>query len=61
MGSKKTLEVYYFYCLRYMLDTYKTLKYKKLITKINLTKYISPITNKIKNGEINNNSMKLLQ
>ena len=54
-------ELFYFHCLRYMLETYKKLLYKRFIKKILLTKsnMIIPLTEKIKNGEINDNSIKI--
>ena len=52
-------ELFYFNCLRYMLDTYKTLKYKRFIKKIKLTKYMSPLTDKIQKNKANYNLTKL--
>ena len=53
-------ELFYFNCLRYMLDTYKTLKYKRFIKKIKLTKYMSPLTDKIQKNKANYNLTKLV-
>ena len=47
-------EFFYFNCLRYMLDTYKSLKYKRFIKKLGLTEFLSPLTDKIKNKKIDN-------
>ena len=51
-------ELFYLNSLRYMLDTYKILKYKKFIKKIKLTCFIATLTERIKNGEINDNLKK---
>ena len=53
-------ELFYFNCLRYMLDTYKILKYKRFIKKIKLTKYMSPLTDKIQKNKANYNLTKLV-
>ena len=45
-------EFFYFNCLRYMLNTYKSLKYKRFINKLGLTESLSPLTDKIKNSKI---------
>ena len=47
-------ELFYFNSLRYMLETYKELKYRRFIEKIALTVQLSPLTEKIKNNKINN-------
>ena len=52
-------ELFYFHCIRYMLETYKELKYKRFIKKILMTDYISIITYKIKNGQIKDNLIKV--
>lgn len=54
-------ELFYFYSLKYMLETYKKLLYKRFIKKLLLTKskLITPLTEKIKNGEINDNLIKI--
>ena len=53
-------ELFYFNCLRYMLDTYKSLKYKRFICKIQLTQNISSLTFRIKNNQVNDNLTKIL-
>ena len=52
-------ELFYLNSIRYMLETYKLLKYKKFIKKIKLTNFIAPVTKRIKNNEINDNLKKL--
>ena len=52
-------ELFYFHCLRYMLETYKKLLYRRFIQKIFITQSITSFTEKIKNGEINDNLMKM--
>ena len=53
-------ELFYFNCLRYMLDTYKKLKYKRFIKKMSLTRYMQPLTNKIKNNDFDDDLKKIL-
>ena len=53
-------EFYYFNSARYMLETYKELNDNKFIKKIEMTDYISNLTSKIKNHQINNELVKRL-
>ena len=43
-------DFFYFNCLRYMFETYKDLKYKRFINKIQMTEFLNPLTKKIKSG-----------
>ena len=43
-----------------MLDTYKKLKYKRFIKKMSLTRYMQPLTNKIKNNDFDDDLKKIL-
>ena len=52
-------ELFYFNCLRYMLDTYRSLKYKRFIKKLVLTESITPLTDKIKNKKIDDYFIKV--
>ena len=45
-------EYFYFNCIRYTLDTFRRLKYKKFISKIIMTKDLEEVTDKIENGKI---------
>ena len=42
-----------------MLETYKTLKYKRFIKKLVLTESITPLTDKIKNKKIDDYFIKV--
>ena len=53
-------EFFYFNCIRYMLETYKELKYKRFIKKLLLTKKMEEITNIIKDGHTKDNLIKIL-
>ena len=52
-------ELFYFNCIRYMLETFKELKYKRFIKKVVLTDYISEFTHKMKEGKIQDNLIKI--
>ena len=50
---------YFFYnCIRYTLETFKKLKYKKFIRKIIITSHIEDVKDKILNGKIKNKLVK---
>ena len=51
-------EFFYYNSIRYMLETFKRLIYKKFIQKIITTKAIKLFTGKIKNGRINDKLIK---
>lgn len=53
-------ELFYFNCLRYMLETFKSLKKKRFICKIQLTQNISSLTKRIINNQVNDNLIKVL-
>jgi len=51
-------EYFYYNCIRYTLETFKKLKYKKFIRKIFIMNYIWEVKNKIINGKIKNKLIK---
>ena len=52
-------EYYFYHCIRYMLEMFKTLKYKKFIKKIYIFDSIRDFTYKIKNGQIKDKLIKI--
>ena len=52
-------EYFFFHNIRYMLETFKKLKYKKFIRKIHITKFIRIFTKKMMNNEITDELIKI--
>ena len=52
-------EYYFFNCIRYMLEMFKTLKYKKFIRKVYIISFIEKFTYKIQNGLIKDKLIKI--
>ena len=52
-------EYYFFNCIRYMLEMFKTLKYKKFIRKVYIISFIKKFTYKIQNGLIKDKLIKI--